>query len=245
MRDFTADAWQRALRHFQSVSRWLRRRPPQKSGCIPQDSAIPRSSGNHDARLMTITAPPPAETDHALPSPEPIMRLAFGFMAAKHLFAANDLGLFEALGEGPTDLHGLAARTGLTARATRISADAMVALGLLERLGDLYANTETAATFLAGGSPADLRPLLRFWDKISFPAWAELAGALARGPKREICRPRPRPAIHRRVRHRGIHRSTLARPAGGRRSVRQPSAPRHRRWHRLLVHRGGTAAGRR
>ncbi|HEY5857282.1 MAG TPA: methyltransferase [Aldersonia sp.] len=135
---------------------------------------------------MTITAPPPAETDHALPSPEPIMRLAFGFMAAKHLFAANDLGLFEALGEGPTDLHGLAARTGLTARATRISADAMVALGLLERLGDRYANTEAAGAFLAGGSPADLRPLLRFWDKISFPAWEELAGALACGPKREI-----------------------------------------------------------
>ena len=30
-------------------------------------------------------------------SPEPIMRIAAGFMAAKHLFAASELGLFEAL----------------------------------------------------------------------------------------------------------------------------------------------------
>ncbi|MDI9975247.1 methyltransferase [Rhodococcus sp. IEGM 1307] len=135
---------------------------------------------------MTMTARTSAETDHDLPDPEPIMQLASGFMAAKHLFAASELGLFEALGEGPTDLHGLAARTGLTARATRISADAMVALGMLERRDEQYVNTETAAAFLAGGSPADLRPLLRFWDKISFPAWEDLADALARGPKRQI-----------------------------------------------------------
>jgi SAM-dependent methyltransferase len=136
---------------------------------------------------MTTTPQAPSRpTDNAV-TPDQIFQLAQGFMASKHLFAANELGLFEALGEGPTDLAGLAARTGLTRRAARITADAMVALGLLERHGDRYANTPVAATFLSGATSADFRPLLKFWDKLSYPAWTDLAGALGRGrPAQEI-----------------------------------------------------------
>ena len=119
-------------------------------------------------------------------SPEPIMRLASGFMAAKHLFAASELGLFEALAGSPATLDALAARVGLTRRAARISADAMVALGLLERSGDMYANSQVAAHFLAGTAPADLRPLLRFWDAISYPTWQGLAEALGSGPAKQV-----------------------------------------------------------
>jgi SAM-dependent methyltransferase len=119
-------------------------------------------------------------------TPEPIMRIASGFMAAKHLFAASQLGLFEALAESPAPLEALAARTGLTPRAARISADAMVALGLLERHGDVYRNGEVAAAFLAGRTPADLRPFLRFWDQLSYPVWTKLADALAKGTSKEI-----------------------------------------------------------
>lgn len=128
------------------------------------------------------TGQPPAGP----PDPEPIMRLASGFMAAKHLFAASELGLFEALAGAPATIAALAARTGLTQRAARISADAMVALGLLERDGETYRNSQLAAAFLTGGTPADLRPFLRFWDKISYPAWAGLASALASGPSQQI-----------------------------------------------------------
>jgi SAM-dependent methyltransferase len=119
-------------------------------------------------------------------TPEAIMRVATGFMAAKHLFAANELGIFEALGEGPATIDGLAARTGLAPRAARISANAMVALGLLERDADRYRNGATVAAFLTGQGPADLRPFLRFWDRISYPAWERFAQALARGPSTEI-----------------------------------------------------------
>jgi SAM-dependent methyltransferase len=120
-------------------------------------------------------------------TPDRILEIAQGFMASKHLFAASALGVFEALGEGPVDLDGLAARTGLIRRTARISADAMVALGLLERHGDHYANSPAAATFLSGATATDLRPLLTFWDRLSYPAWEDLAGALGRGqPVREI-----------------------------------------------------------
>jgi len=114
--------------------------------------------------------------------PAPIFKIATGFMAAKALFAASELGLFEALAESPAPLEALAARCGLTPRATRISADAMVALGLLEHDEGAYRNGPLAETFLSGRTPADLRPLLRFWDKVSYPATEQLASALSKGP---------------------------------------------------------------
>jgi hypothetical protein len=145
--------------------------------------AVP--AGASHSGLMTTTNAAPAALDTV--TPERIFELAQGFMASKHLFAANQLGLFEALGEGPVDLEGLAARTGLSRRTARISADAMVALGLLERQGDRYANGAVAATFLSGQTAADFRPLLTFWDRLSYPAWTDLAGALGRGrPTHEI-----------------------------------------------------------
>lgn len=119
-------------------------------------------------------------------TPEPIMRLATGFMGAKLLFAANELGIFESLADSPVTLDGLAARTGLTRRTARISADAMVALGLIERDGENYRNSPVAAAFLAGNGPADLRPFLRFWDRISYPQWNEFSEALAKGPSKEF-----------------------------------------------------------
>jgi ubiquinone/menaquinone biosynthesis C-methylase UbiE len=127
-----------------------------------------------------------AERPIAAVDPEPIIRLASGFMLAKHLFAASELGLFEALAGSPATVDALAARTGLTRRTARISADAMVALGLLERRGNEYSNTDVAATFLAGNPGPDLRPLLRHWDKNSYPVWTEFAEALGRGPAHEI-----------------------------------------------------------
>ncbi len=149
-----------------------------------------RATGPEQLEEVAMATPTPTPEAADAPSlsvtPEPILRLASGFMAAKHLFATNELGLFEALADSPTTLDGLAARTGLTRRAARISADAMVALGLLEREGDTYRNGDVAAAFLSGRGPADLRPLLRFWDKISYPAWCELAEALARGPSKEM-----------------------------------------------------------
>ncbi len=135
---------------------------------------------------MATQTPEQTNARSELVSPDPIIRLASGFMAAKHLFAASELGLFEALADSPTTIEGLAARTGLTRRAARISADAMVALGLLERDGDSYRNSPAAATFLSGSGPADLRPLLRCWGEISYPAWNRLADALAKGPAHEV-----------------------------------------------------------
>ena len=114
-------------------------------------------------------------------TPDPIMRIALGFMAAKHLFVASEIGLFEKLASGPATLDELAAKCGIPRRTLRISADAMVSLGLLERDNCRYRNSAVAVAFLSGAGDHDLRPMLRFWDKLSFPAWLNLESAVRCG----------------------------------------------------------------
>ena len=66
-------------------------------------------------------------------------------------------------------------------RRLRILADAMAVLGFVERHGDLYQNAPITATFLTGRTPADLRPFLRFWNRVSYPAWTNLEAAIRTG----------------------------------------------------------------
>ena len=73
-----------------------------------------------------------------------------GYMASTHLFVANEIGLFQRLAAGPATLDELAQRTGVPRRTVRISADAMVALGLVERHGEQYQNGPVAAAYLSG-----------------------------------------------------------------------------------------------
>ena len=104
-----------------------------------------------------------------------------GFMAAKHLFAASAIGLFEALAAGPASLEEIAQKTDVPPRTLGIIAAAMVSLGLVERQGNLYQNGAIAGTFLAGAGGPDMRPMLRFWDHISYPAWENLEEAVRTG----------------------------------------------------------------
>jgi SAM-dependent methyltransferase len=113
-------------------------------------------------------------------SPDLIMRIAICFMAAKHLFVASEVGVFENLADAPATVGELAAKCGIPVRTLRIIADAMVSVGLLERDNGRYRNSSATAAFLSGGGP-DLRPLLRFWDRISYPAWMKLEDVVRRG----------------------------------------------------------------
>jgi hypothetical protein len=101
-----------------------------------------------------------------------------GFMAAKHLFTASAIGLFEALAAGPASLEEIAEKTDVPPRTLGIIAAAMVSLGLLERQGNLYQNGAIAGAFLGGAGGPDMRPMLRFWDRISYPAWEKLEEAV-------------------------------------------------------------------
>jgi len=127
--------------------------------------------------MVTVSAQPAAPAV----TPESITTVAAGFMAAKHLFTASALGLFAELRGGPLPLAQLAERCGIPARSARILADAMVALGFLDKTEAGYANRPAAQSFLAGGPEEGLRPFLAFWDQISYPAWMSLGDAARTG----------------------------------------------------------------
>ncbi len=100
-------------------------------------------------------------------------------MAAKHLLVASELGLFEKLAQGPSNIQQLSERMGISKISTRIIADAMVALGLLEKQNNsLYRNGPEVAAFLSGTSPRDLRPALRLMNNIAYLNWANLEKAI-------------------------------------------------------------------
>jgi ubiquinone/menaquinone biosynthesis C-methylase UbiE len=109
------------------------------------------------------------------------MKIATGFMGSKYLFAAVDLGLFEHLSRGPLELEALARASNAPPRTVRIVADALVALGLLVRGTGGYRNAAAAQSLLAGEGPADLRPALRLYDRISYPDWMELSRVVRTG----------------------------------------------------------------
>lgn len=113
-------------------------------------------------------------------TPELIAQLATSFMATRHLIAAVEVGLFEALGDDALDLDALAARIAVPERTARICADAMVALGLLERDGPRYRNGAVAGAYLTGRGAGDLRPFVRYAD-VSYRAWADFTGAIRAG----------------------------------------------------------------
>ncbi|MFB6891477.1 methyltransferase [Kitasatospora sp. NPDC056327] len=116
---------------------------------------------------MSIRPESPRSAD-----PAPIVEVAVGYMAAKQLFAAAEANLFAALADGPLDVPQIAERTGLPQRTSRILADSMAGLGLLDRVDGRYTNSPSTAAYLTGAEgQIDLRPFLHFLDEISYPHW--------------------------------------------------------------------------
>jgi len=110
--------------------------------------------------------------------PDAIFEVVMGFMGSKHLFVANEIGLFTALAEGSATLEQLAERVGVPRRTLRIIADAIVALGLVEREDGAYRNGAAADAFLSGRGAVNLSPALRFMNAIAYPVWEGLERAV-------------------------------------------------------------------
>ncbi|MER7890111.1 methyltransferase [Micromonospora sp. NPDC094482] len=103
--------------------------------------------------------------------------MASGFMTAKALFVAAEVGLFAATPPEGATASSIAERCGIPARSARALADLLVATGLLEHDGECYRNAADTEAFLAGRGPLDLRPMLTYWDIVSYSAWARASTA--------------------------------------------------------------------
>ncbi|MDD4736081.1 MAG: methyltransferase [Kiritimatiellae bacterium] len=112
-------------------------------------------------------------------NPSLITDMASAFYDSCILFAASDAGLFTALAAHPHSTGDeLAERCNLNPRSARLLLDACVALKLLVKNNNSYANTPESALFLVAGSPADLTGAIRY-NRDVYAAWGRL-GEFAR-----------------------------------------------------------------
>lgn len=131
---------------------------------------------------MTVMeiAPSPG-TDHPALSAERIMELGLGFWGSKALLSAVELGVFTELADGASDGDALAARLALHPRSARDFLDALVALGMLDRNGDVYANTAETDLFLDRKKSSYIGGWLEMVNARLYPFWGLLTDALMTG----------------------------------------------------------------
>ena len=120
-------------------------------------------------------------------TPDRIMQLGVGFWGSKTLLSAIELGLFSELAKGPLDATALTARLRLHPRSARDFLDALVALGMLKRTGERYANTPETDLFLDRTKPSYMGGMLEMANARLYRFWGSLTEALRTGkPQNEV-----------------------------------------------------------
>ena len=114
-------------------------------------------------------------------TPEQILSLGLAFWGSKTLLSAVEIGLFTELAKGSLDFETLAERLMLHPRSARDFLDALVALGMLERDHDRYANTPETDLFLDRTKPSYVGGLLEMANARLYPFWGSLTEALRTG----------------------------------------------------------------
>jgi hypothetical protein len=114
-------------------------------------------------------------------APDPILQLGMGFWGSKTLLSAIELGLFTHLAAGPLEGGELARRLQLHPRSARDFLDALVALKMLHRDGERYANSPETDLFLDRNKPSYVGGMLEMANKRLYPFWGSLTQALRSG----------------------------------------------------------------
>jgi SAM-dependent methyltransferase len=130
-----------------------------------------------------------ATSEVAKVAPDNILQLGLAFWGSKTLLSAVELGVFTELAYRPMKAHILIERLRLHQRGARDFLDALVALGMLDRDGDIYRNTPATALFLDRNKPSYVGGLLEMANARLYPFWGNLTEALRSGePQNELKR---------------------------------------------------------
>lgn len=113
--------------------------------------------------------------------PDLIVRLATADCRAKVLQSAVELNVFTSLGPSALGAQALQRKLGLHPRFAHDFLDALVALGLLDRVGDGYRNSELSAQYLDRASKTYLGEFVRLSDATLYTTWGQLSTALRTG----------------------------------------------------------------
>jgi acetylserotonin N-methyltransferase len=120
----------------------------------------------------------------AVPDPTPVLDLLQAFRWSKTMFAALEIGVFDALDREPQTLETLAAHLNCSVDALERLVDACVGLGLLSKTKGTYANTPVAAVYLCRSSPRRLTGYLNWSNGYMWQLWSRLEDAVREGSHR-------------------------------------------------------------
>jgi acetylserotonin N-methyltransferase len=123
-------------------------------------------------------------TDHNVPDPTIVLDLLQAFRWSKTMFAAVELGVFDALDSKSRTLEELAARLSCSVDGLERLVDACVGLGLLTKSNGVYANTPAAVVYLCRSSPRRLTGYLSWSNGYMWQLWSHLEDAVRDGSHR-------------------------------------------------------------
>lgn len=144
--------------------------------CVGDELADRRDSITRRPAIMT--------TPVALPDPASVLDLLEAFRRSKTMFAAVELGVFDALLPGPRSLNDLATELRADPDALERLLDACVGLGLLVRDERGYGNSPPAAAYLTSTSPQRLTGYIKYSNDVMWKLWSHLEDAVREGTHR-------------------------------------------------------------
>ena len=109
-----------------------------------------------------------------------LARINGGYAEARILQAAVTLGLFDRLDAAGRPAAAIAGAAGTDARATELLLNALVAMRLVRKDGDLFKDTEVSRTYLTTTSPTSYDGFVRF-DASLWSLWGDLAETVRTG----------------------------------------------------------------
>lgn len=112
--------------------------------------------------------------------PSSIIELIYAFRRSQTMFTAVQLGVFDRLKGGSAPASEFPGDGGAVERLL----DSCVALGLLERDGGLYRNSELANQYLVRSSPRTFAGYIEYSNLALYPMWGKLNEAVLEGGNR-------------------------------------------------------------
>jgi (2Fe-2S) ferredoxin/predicted O-methyltransferase YrrM len=129
-------------------------------------------------RTRMLTALRAKDASGALP--DPLAQTIRAFQESRAVLTGIELDVFSAIAAGTGTAADVAARIGADGRATEMLLNALVALRLLDKRGDTFVNTPTAARYLSAGGEDDSRAALMHTLHL-WTTWSRLTDAVRAG----------------------------------------------------------------
>lgn len=115
-----------------------------------------------------------------VPDPTPIVELTTAYWSSQALFAANRIGLFEALGDATLSAEAVADKLGTDPRATGLLLNACASLGLIEKTDQQFYCSKLGRAFLLPGTQTYMGDAIRYCDDL-YSTWGQLEQSVRAG----------------------------------------------------------------